>query len=129
DRYLMPPLRSSLAAAGWEGAAGPGLVAGWPLAVQALVALLAVDLAQWCVHVLLHRVPFLWPLHQVHHSVKDGEMDWIVAFRFHWMEPVVYKTLTYAPLLVFGFAPQALFAHAVFGTLIGHLNHANLSWG
>ena len=27
-----------------------------------------------------------------------------------------------------GFAPQALFFHAIIGTLIGHLNHANLTW-
>ena len=55
-------------------------------------------------------------------------MDWIVSFRFSWLEPVIYKTAMYLPIMWFGFAPEALFFHAVFGTLIGHLNHANVPW-
>ena len=102
--------------------------ASWPLAVQVVVALVVVDFLQWCVHNVLHRVSFLWEIHKVHHSIRDGEMDWIVAFRFHWLEVVVYKGLLYLPLLPFGFAPEALMFHAIFGTLIGHLNHANLNW-
>lgn len=52
--------------------------AGWPFAVQAAVAIVGLDLVQWNVHRLLHAVPALWRFHQVHHSVRDGEMDWIV---------------------------------------------------
>lgn len=104
------------------------LASGWPLLVQAGVAVVGLDFVQWCVHNLLHRVPWLWRLHQVHHSVRDGEMDWIVAFRFHWAEVVVYKVFQYLPLALMGFAGEALWIHAVFGTLIGHLNHANLPW-
>ena len=55
-------------------------------------------------------------------------MDWMVSFRFSWVEPVVYKSVTYLPIMWFGFVPEALFVHAVVGTFIGHLNHANLSW-
>ena len=101
---------------------------GWSIGLQIIIALFIVDFLQWSVHNLLHRVDFLWEIHKVHHSVKEGEMDWIVAFRFSWIEPVVYKSLLYLPLIWFGFAPDALFFHAVFGTLIGHLNHANLTW-
>ena len=94
---------------------------GWGLALQALVAFVFIDPLQWCVHRTLHRVDILWKIHQVHHSVVDGEMDWIVAFRFSWLEPVIYKGLLYLPLAWFGFHPDALFFHAVLGTLIGHL--------
>jgi sterol desaturase/sphingolipid hydroxylase (fatty acid hydroxylase superfamily) len=102
--------------------------APFSLWIQIPLALLTIDFIHWCVHNLLHRSSWLWRIHQVHHSVKDGEMDWIVAFRFSWLEPVIYKTLTFLPAAWFGFAPEAIFTHAVFGTLIGHLNHANLSW-
>src|SRR5205085_574315 len=61
--------------------------------------------------------------------VVDGEMDWIVSFRFHWMEVVVYKALQFVPLAFFGFGATAVMTHAIVGTLIGHLNHANLDWG
>ena len=55
-------------------------------------------------------------------------MSWIVAFRFSWLEAVIYKSLCYLPLAVLGFSVESLFVHAVLGTLIGHLNHANLNW-
>ena len=102
--------------------------ASWPVAVQIIVSLLVLDFVQWCVHNLLHRVPGLWELHKAHHSVQDGEMDWIVSFRFSWLEVVVYKVILYLPMVFFGFGYEALMFHAVFGTLIGHLNHANLNW-
>lgn len=110
-----------------------GLARNWasglPLMAQAVLATVFLDFIQWNVHRLLHAVPGLWRFHQVHHSVVDGEMDWIVSFRFHWMEAVVYKTLQYVPLALMGFSGQALMVHAVVGTLVGHLNHANLDWG
>ncbi len=47
------------------------------------------------------------------------------------METVVYQSLTYLPLVMLGVEGNVLLPLAVFGTLIGHLNHSNLkiSWG
>jgi len=126
--YVIPVVDDLLAARGWTEAFYFSAASGWHIAVQAVVALVALDFVQWLVHNTLHRSPFLWRIHQVHHSVKDGEMDWIVSFRFSWIEPAIYKAAMYLPAMWFGFAPEALFFHAVFGTLIGHLNHANLTW-
>ncbi len=125
---LLPWLDGVLAEYGLSALLYRNASANGSMAIQIVVALLVVDFVQWSVHNLLHRVSFLWKIHQVHHSVVDGEMDWIVSFRFSWLEPVIYKAITFVPLAWFGFAPEALFFHAVFGTLIGHLNHANLSW-
>lgn len=104
-------------------------ISRWPLLAQAVVAVVLLDFIQWNVHRMLHAVPAFWRFHQVHHSVVDGEMDWIVSFRFHWMEAVIYKTAQYVPLALLGFLGDALMVHAVLGTLVGHLNHANLDWG
>ena len=98
-----------------------------PWAAQFVVFLLASDFLQWCVHNLLHRVPFLWQFHKVHHSVL--QMDWAANFRFHWMELVVYRSLLYVPLALLGGSGSALFAVAVFATFWGHFNHANLDVG
>jgi sterol desaturase/sphingolipid hydroxylase (fatty acid hydroxylase superfamily) len=123
-RYILPH---------WDQAFGHHLyrnfAAHWPLWLQIVTVLFVLDFAQWCIHNLLHRVPWLWRFHQIHHSVVDGEMDWIVSFRFHWMEVVVYKSLQYLPLAFFGFSGAAMMVHALVGTLIGHLNHANLDFG
>jgi 3-mercaptopyruvate sulfurtransferase SseA/sterol desaturase/sphingolipid hydroxylase (fatty acid hydroxylase superfamily) len=129
--HVLPDLDGWLRSAERYDAIYRGAATSWPLWVQIPVALLVVDLLQWGVHNLLHRVPWLWETHKVHHSVVDGEMDWIVSFRFQWTEVVVYRALLYLPLAFFGFGPTAVLTHALFGTLIGHLNHANLdiSWG
>lgn len=97
---------------------------GWPFAVQLAVAFVVLDLVQWCIHNMLHRVPWLWEIHKVHHSIE--ELDWLGSLRFHWGEAVIYKTLQYVPLALLGFDPLALFAVAVAGTIIGHGNHSNL---
>jgi len=128
EQYVHGPLVAALERVGVADVLYANAAADWPVAAQILVALVVVDFVQWCVHNVLHRVSFLWEFHKVHHSVKDGEMDWIVSFRFHWMEIVVYKSFLYVPLAFFGFGTPAILFHAIFGTLIGHLNHANLSW-
>lgn len=125
---VMPLLDGWLAEQGLTGIVYRNAASGWNIVVQSIVALVVLDFVQWLVHNSLHRIGPLWRIHQVHHSVKDGEMDWIVSFRFSWLEPVYYKAAMYLPAAWFGFAPEALFFHAVFGTLIGHLNHANLTW-
>jgi sterol desaturase/sphingolipid hydroxylase (fatty acid hydroxylase superfamily) len=96
----------------------------WPFLTQFLVFLVFADLLQWGVHNLLHRVPWLWTLHQVHHSITT--MDWIGNWRFHWMEILVYKSLQWLPLAWLDASPAAVFAVALVTTVWGDLNHANL---
>jgi sterol desaturase/sphingolipid hydroxylase (fatty acid hydroxylase superfamily) len=102
-----------------------GVAQGWPLAAQFVLAFVGLDLVQWGIHNLLHRAPWLWQLHKVHHSIE--ELDWLGSMRFHWGEVVVYKTLQYLPLAFLGFDGRVLFAVAIVGTIIGHFNHSNLA--
>lgn len=117
------------AAPGLERVEAVRLVASQPFGVQLVVFFVLKDLLEWGVHNLLHRVPWLWELHKVHHSIE--ELDWIGSFRFHWMEIVLYRGLTYFPLAVLGVDGDVILAIAVVATLIGHLNHSNLdlTWG
>ncbi len=101
-----------------------GVAADWPIAAQVAVCFIGLDFVQWSVHNLLHRVPWLWTFHQVHHSIT--ELDWAGSFRFHWMEVIVYKAAQYIPLIVLGFDDSVLLAFAFFGTFMGFFNHANL---
>ncbi len=105
------------------------LMSGAALWVQALVFFVIKDFIEWNIHVLLHRTPWLWEFHKLHHSIE--ELDWIGNFRFHWGEVVVYKTLTYLPLVILGIDWRVMLGIAVFGTLMQDLNHANIrvSWG
>ena len=106
-----------------------GIMSKYPLALQIIILIILADGIEWCVHNALHRVPWLWKIHRVHHSITT--MDWIGNFRFHWAETLIYSTVKYLPLFILGASWQAVLFVAVFATLIGHLNHANLniSWG
>jgi sterol desaturase/sphingolipid hydroxylase (fatty acid hydroxylase superfamily) len=106
---------------------GASPVPRWPFWVQVVVFLLVSDFLQWCVHNLLHRVPFLWTFHKVHHAITT--MDFVGSFRFHWAEILVYKTAQWLPLALLGTSGEAAFVVAVFGTFWGDLNHANLNVG
>lgn len=96
---------------------------GW---VQLIIFFVALDFVQWLVHVMLHRVPFLWNFHKVHHSVE--EMGFAAHLRYHWMETVVYTPAKYIMLmLIGGFEPKMAFMVYYITIVIGHLNHANLN--
>lgn len=96
-----------------------------PLAL--LVFFVVADFIQWNTHRLLHSIPFLWKIHKTHHSVK--EMGFAAHFRYNWMEPIVYKSILYLPLmLIGGFSLEDVFIVHFFSIAIGHLNHANIGW-
>lgn len=101
-----------------------------PMWAQLVIFFIVLDFVQWLTHVALHRFPFLWQFHKVHHSVE--EMGFAAHLRYHWMENILYKPLkTFGVMILGGFEPsQAFIVHFVAIT-IGHLNHANirLTWG
>jgi sterol desaturase/sphingolipid hydroxylase (fatty acid hydroxylase superfamily) len=59
-------------------------ISEWAMWLQLLVFFIILDFVQWFTHVLLHKYPFLWKFHKVHHSVK--EMGFAAHLRYHWME-------------------------------------------
>jgi sterol desaturase/sphingolipid hydroxylase (fatty acid hydroxylase superfamily) len=105
-------------------------ISAWPQWSQLLVFFIILDFVQWFTHVLLHKYPFLWKFHKVHHSVK--EMGFAAHLRYHWMENVLYKPLkTFGVMILGGFEPEQAYIVHFIAITIGHLNHANikLSWG
>jgi len=96
----------------------------WAVWAQLLTLFLVRDFIQWNVHRLLHRVPWLWEFHKVHHSVE--EMGFAAHLRFHWMENVVYRVLEYIPLAMIGFGIDDFFIVHIFTLAVGHFNHSNI---
>ena len=99
-------------------------VGGWPVWAQLLTLFIVRDFIHWNVHRLLHRVPWLWEFHKVHHSVE--QMGFAAHLRYHWMENVVYRVLEYIPLALIGFGISDFIIVHVFTTIVGHFNHSNL---
>lgn len=96
-----------------------------PIWARFLILFLLSDFIQWSVHVMLHRVNWMWQFHKVHHSVV--EMGFAAHLRFHWMETLIYKSALYIPLTMIGFGLNDLFVLHAFNIMIGHLNHSNLN--
>jgi len=116
--------RDALAAVGIDNLVAVE-VASWPAAAQVAVLLVVKDFVHWNVHRLLHRVPWMWEFHKVHHSVV--QMGFAAHLRYHWMENVTYKSLQYVPLAMIGFGIDDFLWANLFATAIGHLNHANFA--
>ena len=93
-----------------------------PFGVGLLIFFVVSDFVQWNTHRLLHRIPFLWNFHKLHHSVK--EMGFAAHLRYHWMEPIVYKSILYIPLAIIGgFQVEQVAIVHFFALTVGHLNH------
>lgn len=95
-----------------------------PWLFEAILAFIILDFAVWLQHRAMHRVPWLWRMHAVHHS--DRDLDATTALRFHPFELIfstIYKSACVAllgvPVLVALAFELWLNANALF-------NHSNI---
>jgi sterol desaturase/sphingolipid hydroxylase (fatty acid hydroxylase superfamily) len=102
------------------------LLAAWPGLAQFVVCFVVKDFIEYQVHRMLHAVPWLWRFHQLHHSSE--QLDWLAAFRGHWVEIVIHKLVAYVPLVILGVDDRVIFAVVALQTLLHELTHANLPW-
>ncbi|WP_298317343.1 sterol desaturase family protein [uncultured Aquimarina sp.] len=105
-------------------------ISALPKWIQLVVFFIILDFVQWFTHVLLHKYPFLWTFHKIHHSVK--EMGFAAHLRYHWMENIFYKPLkTIGVMILGGFEPEQAYIVHFLAIAIGHFNHANIkiTWG
>lgn len=96
----------------------------FPYWSQLFILFLVRDFIQYFIHRLLHRVPFLWNFHKIHHSVK--EMGFAAHLRYHWMETICYRSLEYIPLALIGFGIDDFILVHLFTLSMGHFNHSNV---
>lgn len=118
---------AAVAAAFFAKERGLGLLnqVDWPYWVKLVIALLALDLAIWFQHLVSHKVPVFWRLHQVHHA--DRDIDVTTAVRFHPVEialSMLWKIVVVIPL---GASPFAVFLFEVILNACAMFNHANIA--
>jgi len=101
----------------------------WPLGIDWLLALLALDVWHYAAHIASHRIPFLWRLHIVHHH--DEHIDFTTGVRFHAFD-VVSMCLMLLPLvaLLGVTTPQFLLYKAILvpNAMFHHSNLALPLW-
>lgn len=77
-----------------------------PAPVKTALALALMDYTLYWWHVLLHRVPVLWRLHEPHHI--DHDLDTSTAVRFHFTEFLASIPWRCAQVVAIGVSPRAL---------------------
>jgi sterol desaturase/sphingolipid hydroxylase (fatty acid hydroxylase superfamily) len=88
-----------------------------------MLAVLMLDGWMYLWHRASHRLPFLWPFHQVHHS--DTEMDASSAVRFHPVEILLSGWLRTGVVLLLGITlPQMLLYETLLMPVI-FFHHSN----
>jgi sterol desaturase/sphingolipid hydroxylase (fatty acid hydroxylase superfamily) len=97
-------------------------IARMPWIVQFFLAVVVADVAEYFIHFALHKVPFLWRFHAVHHSSKA--LDWIASSRSHFVDDTLVRGFILAPLML-GFSQSVIFAYLIFVTLHATWSHCN----
>ena len=95
-----------------------------PVWVELLVALMALDLiAQYGVHVLLHRVKWLWRMHMVHHD--DTHVDATTGFRHHPVDAFTRSLASLVAVLLFGIPIEYYLFYRLVTLFFAYATHAN----
>src|SRR5258706_43821 len=99
------------------------LIVRIPWLLQFFLAVVVADLAEYFIHLALHKVPFLWRFHAIHHSSKA--LDWIAGSRSHFVDDTLVRGFILVPMMI-GFSQTMILAYLVFVTLHATCTHCNL---
>jgi sterol desaturase/sphingolipid hydroxylase (fatty acid hydroxylase superfamily) len=93
-------------------------------ALAGILTFLVLDLYMYVWHQSMHRVPFAWRFHRVHHT--DRHMNVSTAYRFH---PIEIISSSFPKLLLIwglGIASSFVLIYELVFTVIVALHHSNL---
>lgn len=98
------------------------LVDQLPWIVQFFLAVLVADLAEWLIHFMFHKIPYLWRFHSIHHS--SMELDWISGSRSHFLDDVIVRGFILVPMMLC-FSQNIIVTYLVFVTFHATWAHCN----
>jgi sterol desaturase/sphingolipid hydroxylase (fatty acid hydroxylase superfamily) len=115
-----------VAAADWAQGARFGLLHMIEVSPWAAFAIgfLGRAFLSWAMHILNHKVPFLWAIHRVHHV--DTRLDVSTTVRFHPLEFVFSTPLTLAGVVLLGAPPVAILIYELMDAGVTVFSHANV---
>jgi sterol desaturase/sphingolipid hydroxylase (fatty acid hydroxylase superfamily) len=95
-----------------------------PVWLELVVALVLMDYGFYIWHLLMHRVPFLWRMHLVHHV--DLDLDTSTALRFHFMEILASIPWRAGQVLLIGLTPFTFSVWQVVFLVCILFHHSNI---
>lgn len=90
-----------------------------------IVTMLFLDFAIYCQHIVSHKWPLLWRLHQVHHT--DLEFDATTAVRFHPLEIIISMLYKVLCIGLIGANPWVVIAFEIMLNGAATFNHSNIN--
>jgi len=125
-RLLLPWL--AVDAALWAQANHVGLLPRLHLGplIGAVISFALLDLTIYIQHRLMHRIPWLWRLHRMHHT--DLALDVTSGVRFHPLEILFSMGVKIGVVVLLGATPAVVVAFEIVLSSFALFTHANLSF-
>ena len=110
----------------WVSQYGSGLLSaeGFNFAAALVITFLVYELIGYSVHILLHRVGWMWRVHAAHHS--DTELDFSSTYRHHPFEHVLMSAAGMPFALLLGPPVAALVIYHSCRMIANILSHSNI---
>jgi len=97
----------------------------WPIWLELLIAVLIFELvAQYFIHVLLHKFKWMWKMHLVHHS--DTKVDATTGTRLHPGDFLLRETFALIAVVITGAPIAFYFFYRICTVFFTYLTHANI---
>lgn len=118
---------AAVGAAQFAGEKGWGIFnyLDWPVWVESVITVVFLDLMIYIQHVVVHRIPFFWHFHVVHHS--DLDLDVSSGLRFHPIE--ILGSMLFKIGIIFALGPAAV-AVMIFESILNGMaqfSHSNIT--
>ena len=95
-----------------------------PAWLKAAIAFVLLDYSNYSWHILLHKIPFMWRFHLVHHT--DLDLDITTAFRFHFGEMIASVFFRGAAVMLIGASPAMVLVYEITFEVATQFHHSNI---
>lgn len=95
----------------------------WPVWLETVICILALDMLIYVQHVVFHKVPVLWRIHRMHHV--DLDFDVSTGLRFHPIEILISMAVKWAAIIILGAPALAVLVFEILLNAFPMFNHAN----
>src|SRR5688572_20889496 len=110
-RIVFIPAMVWLAASNQHWQIGINYLFNSPAWLKAAIIFLLLDYSNYSWHILLHKLPFMWRFHLVHHT--DLDLDVTTAFRFHFGEMIASVFFRGAAVILTGASPVMVLVYEI----------------
>lgn len=90
-----------------------------------ILSVIFMDFVIWTQHLIFHKVPFLWRIHEMHHA--DLDIDLTTGLRFHPIEILLSMGIKISMIFIFGFSVLAIIIFEIILNTLAVFNHSNIA--